>query len=441
MGHDHIHFDHEHDEAGPHEHAGPPGPMDAANKSLSDALRLSFRMLSLIMVGILVWLLLTGFTQVESSTRGVRLLFGEIQGEGERAVLGEGLRWSWPKPFGSVVTVPTGTQKLEVKDFWFEVRPEDATQELAKMRPMDKGLRPGRDGALLTGDRGLIHVKLGVIYSIPSGPGGPSAQAIMDSMRNVSDLRELVHAAVCSAAIRAAATRTVESIYIREQKDFQDAVRNFAQERLDKLKAGVRIETVQVPTATVPLDAIGAFDAVTKAASERNTLVTKALQDATTVLTEVCGGSYVKLVGDPNQPAHPGLLQLYAEARERGDTARADTLLAQINDVLISPETEGKAAKIINDARSYRTNIGRRIQARADAFEQFLPMFASNSDLVLQRLWADVKEQVLSSPSNMKIFLTPSGEHTVLKINPDPAMTRRISEELLKTRETKEGRP
>jgi hypothetical protein len=93
-------------------------------------------------------------TMLPPASAGADILvgFGEIQGEGERAVLGEGLRWSWPKPFGSVVTIPIGPQELEIKDFWFEVRPEDATQELAKMRGIQNG-----DKVIIESARGKLE--------------------------------------------------------------------------------------------------------------------------------------------------------------------------------------------------------------------------------------------------------------------------------------------
>ena len=206
-----------------------PGPgsapeADPASQSLAEALRLSFRLLSVIMVLVLAAFLITGFAQVEPGQRGVRLLFGAVQGKGDDRVLKPGLHWAWPAPVGRVVKVDTGKQVLALNDFWFQENPEDATKTLDELRPPELGLRPGYDGALLTGDRGLIHVKLNCLYSIASRRDGPDPQAVLDFLQNVRDPQETVRAAVCAAAIRAAAARTVDSIYPTGTKDFADAV-------------------------------------------------------------------------------------------------------------------------------------------------------------------------------------------------------------------------
>ena len=97
--------------------------MAVANRSLADALRLSFRLLSLIMIGAMVWLLLTGMASVQPEERAVRMLFGRILGEGDERVLGEGLKWSWPEPIGRVLRISTEQRSLAIDDFWMFERP------------------------------------------------------------------------------------------------------------------------------------------------------------------------------------------------------------------------------------------------------------------------------------------------------------------------------
>ena len=134
--------------------------MVAANRSLADALRLSFVLLSVGMVIVLIAFLASGFTLVRSSEIGVKLFFGRIVGEGNERIVGEGLCWSWPEPIGRVEKIPTATQVIKIDDFWMYERPEEVDTPLAERTPQSPGLRPGFDGALLTGDRALVHVKL-----------------------------------------------------------------------------------------------------------------------------------------------------------------------------------------------------------------------------------------------------------------------------------------
>ena len=222
---------------------GRPTLMDAANRSLARALRQSFRLLSFVMILVLVAFILTGLTQIHPDQCGVRLLFGRIQG----GILTEGLKWSAPEPVGRVLKIPIGQRQVSIDDFWLYETPEEATKPLRQHRIPRGGLRPGWDGALLTGDRGLVHLKLICRYSIISGPEGPDPTAVMDFLNNITRIEidsrtgelnmryadEAVKSAVCEAAIRAAAVRTVESVYPTGQKDFANAVQEIAQQRLN----------------------------------------------------------------------------------------------------------------------------------------------------------------------------------------------------------------
>ncbi|RKY75174.1 hypothetical protein DRQ00_10980, partial [candidate division KSB1 bacterium] len=133
--------------------AGGTSVMDTANRALAKALRQSFRLLSFVMIIVVIAFILTGLTQIHPDQCGVRLLFGRIQG----GILKEGLGWSAPEPIGRVLKIPIGQRQVSIDDFWIYETPEEATKPLRQHRIPRGGLRPGWDGALLTGDRGLIH--------------------------------------------------------------------------------------------------------------------------------------------------------------------------------------------------------------------------------------------------------------------------------------------
>ena len=469
MEHDHLHPDH----AGvrslgaPHDDdpaAAPdpgPEPKDAAQRSLADALQLSFRLLSAIMLVVLAALLVTGMTQIPPDKVGVRLLFGRIVGEGESRVLREGLHWSVPEPMGRVVKVSTAQQKLDVNDFWFHERPEDATKSLREVQAPPEGLRPGWDGALLTGDRGLMHVKFTVLYGIRTREGAPEAEAVIDYLTHFRDpdepsrgddvrsgtVLEAVRSAVCNAAIAEAGARTIDSIYPTGQKDFADAVQERAQHRLNQLRCGLQIHGLLVPISTVPLAAIPAFDAVTSARQDLEQNRNRALGEAASILNSAAGTrSYVKLVGDPRSPGDQGgdpkrdtsrlgtpLIRQYDDRLRRNDLAGADAILKEIDRILID-ESEGAVAEIISSAEGYSSSIQQQVQGRLALFQQLQEAFRSTPELLLQRHWTSVKQEILGGDTNEKYYLTP-GQKTVLKINQDPSVTRRILQEQVRTRE------
>ncbi len=423
---------------------------DLAGKSLADALRLSFRLLSFFMVLVAVLFVFTGLSQIQPNERGIRLLFGKIQGEGVARVLGEGLAWSLPEPIGRVEKIPTGERKLEINDFWLYTTPEDALKPLSERRVSAEGLRPAWDGALLTGDRALVHIKLICNYRIGFGDDKPDAEMVIDYVSNIVEPDEVVRSAVCNATIRLAATLTADMILTagkvgggeatdgqttESQDEFSEAIRKDSQKILDSMRSGIRISSVKIESRIPPLAARAAFDDVNTARQEKDALRKKAIGDANNILREAVGPEIWKdLVEDPSgsiTTGKPPLLKRYAAAREADDKAQADKILEEINQLLVSNKTKGEAAKIIEDAIRYDNSIRLDIKGRAKRFNELLPGLTAAPKLMTSRLWADVKEKILSSTTIAKYYLAP-GEKTILRIGRDPKVTNRISEELLK---------
>ncbi|MHC4509065.1 MAG: SPFH domain-containing protein [Planctomycetota bacterium] len=102
------------------------GELDAAGKSLSEALRISFIVLKVIMIVLVVAFLASGFETVDSDERAIVLRFGEIRGVGEKRLLQPGLQWILPYPIDEIVKIPFETTvNLSVDSFWYDERPED----------------------------------------------------------------------------------------------------------------------------------------------------------------------------------------------------------------------------------------------------------------------------------------------------------------------------
>jgi len=74
--------------------------LDAAGKSLSEALRLSFIILKVIMIVLVILFFASGFRTIGPDEQALVLRFGKIRGEREERVLGPGLvgplRLTWP---------------------------------------------------------------------------------------------------------------------------------------------------------------------------------------------------------------------------------------------------------------------------------------------------------------------------------------------------------
>jgi len=315
--------------------------MDAANKSLADALHFSFRLLSLIMIVALGALLLTGMARIKPQEAGLKLLFGRIQGTGEDRVFGEGLKLSWPEPVGRVERVSIKSKELKIDDFWMHEKPDEINKRLEDRRPTMAGLRPGYDGALLTGDRGLVHVKFTCLYKFKGDredPGRAAPSAVIDYLSNIADPEDVVRSAVCNAAIHASATRTAEAIYSKDHEEYIKDILARAQKQLDDLDSGIEIDRILRDRATVPIIAISAFNAVTSAKMEHDTAINDARAEANKILRNAAGVNWRKLIGDLEEP---GLIDGYAIALQTDDRAEASKLLAEMDAAgLLAPYPE-----------------------------------------------------------------------------------------------------
>ena len=87
--------EHDHD----HEpHPAPMTPDDAGSQALAEALRSSFAIIKVAMLLMVLAFFCSGFFTVRSQEKAVILRFGRPVGEGQKALLGAGLHWSYPYP-------------------------------------------------------------------------------------------------------------------------------------------------------------------------------------------------------------------------------------------------------------------------------------------------------------------------------------------------------
>lgn len=430
--HDHRHEDHGFfHEADPREQQ----QMDAATRSLNEALRLSFRLLSLIMVVVLVLFLGTGVRVVEEGERGIVKVFGKVTRLAE-----PGLTITWPFPIGEIEVVSTDSRELTVQSFWMYEEPGEELELLSERRPSAEGLRPGWDGALFTGDQSLYHTKLSCTYTVQE------PERFRRNVGSDADGEELLRNLLSNAAVVSAARQTADSINVSTGEFIQE-VRSVTQQRLDDLEAGVRVDQVQVPARTWPLRALSAYDAAQRARSQRDQVIDRARGRAQEILNSAAGRSYRTLVGavfgdaPPDQDeeslmADQNLIGQYTDALAREDETEAAVLLKRINRQLLSNETGGRAARILAEAQTYRSALVQKIQSRVDRFRKLLAI--EDRELLLRRLWADTREEILSTQTLEKYYISVKDGRTVVHIGPDPEVVRQIRRERLEQQENAE---
>jgi len=405
--------DHDHDQppgAGPGPPVLEPG-LDPAGKSLSDALLLSFRLLKGIMFLLVVGYLLSGTFSVDANEEAVVTVLGRMEEQPRQP----GLQWSPPFPIADRRLVRVKEKKvLELDGFWFKVSEQDRHKLVSEMSARMGGLEPGVDGSLLTGDRNLVHLKLQVNYYIDD------SLAFVKNLRQGADSPEAAIAgAVESAAIARLAAVEVDEILRGQIERLMLEVRHRAQQTLDSLGCGIRLDSIITVAKTWPLQTAPAFIRVQQAENEKLQKIEEAKAQARRTLNAAAG---------PNHPLIADKIAELETAVAAGDRTTADSLDAEIT-TLLQTVASGEAAKIIGEANSYKARMVQEVQAAARLFEELLPRYRQNARLVRETLWQDAVAKIFSSLSVEQIYVPNSSTEVRVEIGKSKRLQQLVDEE------------
>ncbi len=239
--HDHPHHDHDHDH-GPAKPVPAPleGAEDAGTQALSDALKSSFAIVKIIMVGLLVVFLFSGFFKVEPQEKAVILRFGVPVGGGDGKLLGPGPHWAFPPPIDEVVRIPVGqVQNVNSTVGWYATTA--ASEAAGTEPPPGDSLRPLQDGYLITGDENVIHLRATLRYRIAE-PG-------LRYMLDLANASNVVQHAFDNALLYTAARFKVDDALTRDQAGFRETARSRFEQLVAKHDLGIteiQIDNMQV---------------------------------------------------------------------------------------------------------------------------------------------------------------------------------------------------
>jgi len=257
---------HAHSHDRPPEPAPPPEmPLDAGAQALAEALRSSFVIVKVVMVLLVLLFLASGFFTVGPQERAIILRFGKARGEGEKALLGPGLHWSFPYPIDESIKVSiSGLQQVSSTVGWYAVTPE---QLLAGIEPpAGATLNPIVDGYVLPADTNIIHSRATLTYRIK------------DPIQYVFGFvaaSNAVQSALDNGLLYAAARFSVDDILTRDIASFQEMVRRRTTQLLELQELGVVVEQCVVQSVP-PRQLKDAFANVLKAEVMRSKLLNEA---------------------------------------------------------------------------------------------------------------------------------------------------------------------
>jgi len=374
--------------------------LDAAGKSLSDALGISFIILKVIMAVLILAFLASGFKTVGSDEQALVLRFGKIRGVGENRVLKPRTRpyWIIPYPVETMVKIPVEKKvDLTVRSFWYYQSPErmlsepsiEKTRFLPELDPIKDGycitrsekqdqVTSGSDGS----DYNIVHCKWQLTYQIDDPerfftniyvedvkPGDIYFNVITKSITPL--LQNLFEDAIVTATVN----YTIDDVLFEQVARLTEHIRGLLQEKLDTIESGIKVVQVQLTDKTWPLQVDVAFKALHSASQESEKTISKARTDAEKIKIEASGLTQEKIA----------------------------------------------------EAKAYRTKVAASARANAEYLRELLPEYRKHPELVVQEIYRDAIERIFTNVNEK--FIIPTGAEWRIYINRDPSLKPKKSEE------------
>jgi membrane protease subunit HflK len=239
---------------------------ETGTRALSEALHSSFAIVKVVMVGLVLVFLGSGFFTVGTQEKAVILRFGKPVSTDEKALLGPGPHWAFPSPIDEVVKIPVGeVQTIRTTVGWYAANIDKAS---GRELPPGQSLDPARDGYALTADGNIIHVEGTLRYRIRE-PGLGHVFGFVNASNDVQN-------AFDSALVYAASHFTVDNALTRDTTGFREAIRARLEHLIEEQKLEVRVDQVAVRSIP-PRQLADAFDAVSQAEVKRSKELNTAL--------------------------------------------------------------------------------------------------------------------------------------------------------------------
>lgn len=427
--HEHSHDHHHHDE-GPHGLAeglsgGEPGAaLDAANQSLAEALHISFSILKWVMLALVGWYLISGIKQIQPSEQALVFRFGRMLPEPH----GAGLLLAWPYPIDEVVRLKVNeSNEFMLNSHMLFLSEAERVISISDVSRGHGGLDPTKDGALLTGDKGLVHIQWAVTYKI----GDVAAYMRMLPVstlegQGMKAAEELLTGLVEDAAIELAAGWSTEDTYRNRLDELRTFMVSKVNQQLTRLGAGIEVKQIKAPLSIVPIQVRDAFRETQMAENNKQRMIQDAYKQKNKILNEAAGHRFDVILAalDARDAA--------LATNDAEGLSRAESQL----DRLLTEEVEGKAGMMVQNATAYYSERVGRMQNDLKIYQSYLADYRKNPRMVMARVWDEARNQILNNSDIKKVYRPSSLLQLRLLLGPDPEEKRL---ETIKALEGSEG--
>lgn len=238
---------------------------DNRHRALSDALKSSFLIIRLVMLGVAVVIFGSGVLMVEQNQVAILLRFGKPVVSGGNPLLQPGLHFAFPDPVDEKVLINVG-ESMSVRSTvgWYMNDPE---REIRGLAPEPKGyLVSGQDGYLISADGNIFHARATLKYRI-SDP----LKYALDFSSSTNLLVDLLD----NALIHAAAQFTAQEAIYQNQTGFKEAINGMVNQSVQKYRLGIVMDPLDLEVRA-PVDVQESFELVLAKDQERSQIISEA---------------------------------------------------------------------------------------------------------------------------------------------------------------------
>ena len=415
--------------------------LDPASRSLDDALRVSFRVLQIVMVVLLLLYVVSGLFSVPSQKVAVRLRFGNIVGQSpqQQIIPPGGPHFAFPFPIEQVVYVPTSVQRLTLQDpFWFQTTAADVGKTVDEMAAGKQGpLNPEKDGSLVTGDANIVHARWTLDYRI-ADPIDFIQNITQPSIHDhvvLSAAERMVRLAAEQGLVHTVASLTADQL-MKGQLDRQIAIRSI-NHALQEMKTGIQVEQLSVSQTAMPLMVRDAFQAVIFAENEKAKLIDEAEKERASILGQTAGEAYESLwvvIQDYEQAVTEKNENRIRAIDQKMDLCFKNLEIPHLHDPSQIVSIGGEVSNMINQSITFRTQIVADVQSEARIFSSQLEQYHQYPQIVFAQKWFETLQTVLTG--DVETIYAPPGQ-LYLETNRDPLIQQKIEEDQLKEEQGK----
>jgi len=396
--------------------------MDAANQSLADALRITYKLLQVGMLVLVVLYLISGLQSINEGQRGIAVRFGKIVDRN----LEPGFQWSWPYPIGEIVRVDEGSVELPIGTSFMPSLPGNERMESRAMEAdidsfsASRQLKPERDGSNLTADLNIAHTQWRVYYRRSNH--ADFVTSILPGQENA-----IVRVAVERGVVQSVATIPIDELLKNSNESISSRVRQIAQQTLDAVDSGISIDRIVLARKSPPLSLMEQFSNVQSAAQNAGKNREDALLKREQTLNDIAGPASAELIEQINE---------FERLTEIGDEQGAEARLAIIDRMLVGEPVEidgrvitgqasGVVSELINDATAIASSRISQAIAEQQLFEAKQKQFEANPSLMIARDWSAAMSEFLNKGFVSSMML-PEGVDAELMINNDPDILKEL---------------